>query len=202
MTVETSEEEHSPGLVRRLMEQYRSGDREAVNRLVEQFYPELRRMAASQMQAEKLDHTWQTTALVNELYLQLVRLKNLPPAGADDESEKQLFLGLAGFLMKRLLIHHARPLQKRSKKEELSEKLVDAGLGDSDLFEIEDLLVKLGRVDPVLPQVVQMRVFEGLTREEIAGRMGCSKRTVARNWEFARRWLEEAIAVPVREKLG
>ena len=199
VAVGSCEEEHSAGMVRRWMEEFRGGDREAASRLVECFYPELRRMAALQMQLEKPDHTWQTTALVNELYLQLMRLNNLPPAGLGDDSERQLFLGLAGFLMKRLLIHHARPLHRQSTKLELTETMEAAASGHSDLLEVEDLLSKLGRVDPVLPRVVQMRVFESLTREQIAERMGCSTRTVARHWEFARRWLEQSISVPARK---
>jgi DNA-directed RNA polymerase specialized sigma24 family protein len=42
--------------------------------------------------------------------------------------------------------------------------------------------------------VVELRVFEGLTREEIAREMGCGTATVARHWSFARNWLEEAFA--------
>ena len=68
------------------------------------------------MQRERPGHTWQPTALVNELYLVLARVKALPPPGPDAESERAAFLGLAGFLMKRLLIHHARPLSRRAGK--------------------------------------------------------------------------------------
>ena len=49
-------------------------------------------------------------------------------------------------------------------------------------------------MDPMLPQIVEMKIFEGVEREEIAARLGCSVRTVGRRWEFARKWLEEAMA--------
>lgn len=191
-----TEQELSPTKVRRWMNEFRGGDREAAGRLVEHFYPELRRMAGRQIRQERPDHTLQATALVNELYLQLMRVKNLPPAGSDEESERQLFLGLAGFLMKRLLIHHARPLQKQFEKMELAEDLAGAVPGESDLLEVEDLLTKLAQLDPVLAQVVQLRVFDGLTREEIAERMNTSVRSVARHWEFARCWLADAMSIP------
>src|SRR5580704_8744669 len=167
-----------PPTVRQLMADFRSGDSAAVNRLVELFYPELRKLAASLMKRERLDHTWQPTVLVNELYLQLTRIKALPPPGPDAASERSAFLGLAGFLMKRLLIHHARPLYRRTPKAGPPDELDTPTPDEQDLREVEDLLTRLGRIDPVLPQIVEMRVFERLKREEIAERLGCSLRTV------------------------
>jgi RNA polymerase sigma factor (TIGR02999 family) len=183
----------SPATVRQLMAEFRSGRPEAANHLVELFYPELRRLAAKQMKQERRDHTWQPTALVNELYLELARIKALPPPGPDAEAEKSAFLGLAGFLMKRLLIHHARPLYRRAAKSGVPEDLDTPTPNDRDLTQVEDLLTRLGRINPVLPQIVEMKIFEGAQREEIATRLGCSLRTVGRRWEFARQWLEEAI---------
>jgi RNA polymerase sigma factor (TIGR02999 family) len=177
------------------MSEFRQGDQGAAAQLVEHFYPELRRMAGRQMRQERPDHTLQATALVNELYLQLMQVKNLPPAGSDEESERRLFLGLAGFLMKRLLIHHARPLSKKAEKIELAEHLAGATTAAADLLEVEQLLAKLAEMDAVLAQVVQLRVFDGLTREQIAERLGISVRSVARHWEFARRWLCAALAI-------
>ena len=63
------------------------------------------------------------------------------------------------------------------------------------MLEVEELMAKLARIDPVLAQVVQLRVFDGLTREQIAERMDTSVRTVARHWEFARRWLSDALSI-------
>lgn len=183
-----------PATVRQLMADFRGGNRDAANHLIELFYPELRRLAAQRMQRERSDHTWQPTALVNELYLVLARIKALPPPGPNAESEKAAFLGLAGFLMKRLLIHHARPLARRAGKSAPPDGLDTPAPDDQDLTEIEDLLTRLGRIDPMLPQIVEMKIFEGVEREEIAVRLGCSLRTVGRRWEFARKWLEEAMA--------
>jgi len=176
------------------MADLRSGDRHAADRLMALFYPELRRMAAARMRRERPGHTWQPTVLVNELYLELARVNSLPPGSADAETEKAAFLGLAGFLMKRLLIHHARPLYRRADKTGISEHLEDPGCGAQSLQEIEDLLDRLSRVDPVLRQVVEMKVFEGLSREAMAARLGCSLRAVARHWEFARHWLHDAVS--------
>src|SRR3712207_4823815 len=106
--------------IRSLMSRLRSGDRAAADALVGLFYPELRRLAAARMQTERQEHTWTPTVLVNELYLELVKIKALR-AAEEDTSERDAFLKLAGHIMRRLLIHHARPLSRRAQKLDLSE---------------------------------------------------------------------------------
>src|SRR5262249_55635901 len=181
--------------VARLMARFRSGDPEAAGRLVELFYPELRRIAAARMRSERLDHTLQPTAVVHQLYLELVKIKALGPAASDGSpDEKAAFLGLAAYLMKQLLIHHARPLARRAAKAELSEMPGPHAASEHSLIEIDDALNRLAAINPSLRRVVELRVFEGLTREEIARKMGCGTATVARHWNFARNWQEETFA--------
>lgn len=167
---------------------------EPVGKLVERFYPELRRIAALRMAGERINHTWQPTVLVNELFLELAQMKALPVTHVGEERQKAEFLGLSGLLMKRLLIHHARPLQQRAVKVELDQALSSANSDSSSLQEIEHLLNGLGAIDPVLRAVVEMKVLEGMHREEIAERLQCSVRTVARHWEFAQHWLREKMS--------
>ena len=182
-----------PDTVARLMASFRNGDHEAAGRLVEIFYPELRRIAAARMRAERPDHTLQPTALVHQLYLELVKVKALRPASSDGADEKAAFLGLAAYLMKRLLIHHARPLSRRAKKAELPDLPGPRSPTEHSLLEIDDVLNRLAAINPALRRVVELRVFEGLTREEIARKMECGTATVARHWSFARNWLEEVF---------
>ena len=182
-----------PDTVARLMASFRQGDHEAAGRLVELFYPELRRIAAARMRAERLDHTLQPTAVVHQLYLELVKIKALRPSGSGGADEKAAFLGLAAYLMKQLLIHHARPLSRRAGRAELPELTAPHGHAEHSLVEIDDVLNRLAAINPALRRVVELRVFEGLTREEIAREMGCGTATVARHWSFARNWLEEAF---------
>jgi RNA polymerase sigma factor (TIGR02999 family) len=180
--------------VARLMARFRNGDHEAAGRLVELFYPELRRIAAARMRAERPDHTLQPTAVVHQLYLELVKIKALRPAGSDGSpDEEAAFLGLAAYLMKQLLIHHARPLAKRVAKTEVPEMPGPQSTAEYSLIEIDDALNRLAAINPALRRVVELRVFEGLTREEIAQKMGCGTATVARHWNFARNWLAEAF---------
>jgi len=176
------------------MARFRNGDHDAAGQLVELFYPELRRIAAARMRAERADHTLQPTAVVNQLYLELVKVKALRPAGWTGEGEKAAFLGLAAYLIRQLLIHHARPLSRRAQKAEIPELPGPRTDPEHSLVEIEDVLNRLAAINPALRRVVELRVFEGLTREEIAQEMGCGTATVARHWSFARNWLEEALA--------
>lgn len=185
----------APDTVARLMEQFRKGDKEAANQLVEALYPELRKLAAAKMRGERTGHTWQPTLLVNELYMALVKIKALKESGAAGSAkEKAAFLGLAGHMMKRLLIEHARPLSRRAEKIEFQEGPELATPGVENLYQVEEALARLSAIDPKFRTVVEMRVFEGLTGDEIASQLGCSPRSVANYWNFAKRWLQEELA--------
>jgi hypothetical protein len=102
--------------VSRLMAAFRQGDKEAANELVEMFYPQLRRLASARMKDERAGHSWQATLLVNELYLELIKIKALKPPETDGGNEKPAFFGLAAHLMRRLLVHHSRPLSAKAVK--------------------------------------------------------------------------------------
>lgn len=187
----------NPGLdtVGELLVQFRHGDQQAAAKLVEVFFPELRRMAASRMRRERSEHTWQPTALVNEFYLELLKARSLSPAAGDAAQDKALFFGLAGHMMKRLLIHHARPLAQRVQRTELDEASALTG-SDHSLSDVETILAELTKIDPKLRTVVELKVFEGCTIDEAAERMGCSRRSVNRYWQFASKWLAEQLGVP------
>ena len=184
----------APDTVARLMTQFRKGDKAAADQLVEFLYPELRRLAAAKMTAERSEHTWQPTVLVNELYMVLVKIKALDATSAGNEQEKEAFLGLAGHIMKRLLIDHSRPLYRRAVKIQFEEGTRLASEGSENLQQVEQALSRLAEIDPKFRTVVEMRVFEGFTVEEIAERLTCSPRSVASYWSFAKRWLQKELA--------
>jgi RNA polymerase sigma factor (TIGR02999 family) len=184
---------HGAEAVTKLMGRFRLGDREAAGELVEMFYPQLRQIAASRMRREGSGHTWQTTVLVNELYLELVKIKALGLGDPTNQDEREAFLKLSSHLMRRLLIHHVRPLSKRIEHGDMPDDILDDSPGQDSLQQIDDTLDRLERVSPALRTVVELRVFEGLSHEEIAERVGSSLRTVVRHWKFARTWLAEAF---------
>jgi RNA polymerase sigma factor (TIGR02999 family) len=176
------------------MGEFRRGNRDSAGKLVEFLYPQLRRLAASQMRHEGPEHTWQATALVNELYLELIKIKGLEALESYTAAEESAFMGLAAQIMRRLLIHHSRPLSKRTAKDSLS-RIADEGIASlATLTEVEDVLRSLEQIDTRLRRVVELHVFEGLTGEETADRLGCSHATVKRDWRFARGWLAREFA--------
>ena len=182
-----------PDSVARLMARFRQGDKAAARQLVELLYPELRRIAAAKMKGERSEHTWQPTVLVNELYLALVKMKALGGSCLDSDQEKAAFLGLAGHIMKRLLIDHARPLYRHADKIPFQEGPNVVAPGAESLQQVEEALSRLAAIDPKFRTVVEMRVFEGLTGDEIAEQLGCSPRSVATYWNFAKRWLQKEL---------
>ena len=179
------------GQVSDLMAAFRAGDSEAGAKLIELFYPELKRLAARHLMRERQGHSWQPTLLVNELYLELTKIKALRTSEAGYDDDKAAFFALAGQLMRRLLIHHARPLSKKAVNVPLWEDLRSAP--EQSLVEIEGLLQQLATIDPRIRTVVEMKVFEGFTAEEIAQRLGCATVTVNRDWQFARHWMKSKI---------
>jgi RNA polymerase sigma factor (TIGR02999 family) len=170
------------------------GSRQAAEELIEHFYPQLHRMAADRLKRERADHTWQSTALIHELYLELIRIKGLAAPAGDVPAAvhgEQAFLAFAGHLMKRLLILHARPLYRRAERVQARESdLPNALAQDLDAArDVESALEGLAAIAPELRSMIEWRVFEELKMEEIARRMGCSERTASRRWDFAKHWL-------------
>lgn len=161
--------------------------------LVNAFYPELKKLAASRMRRETSDHTWQPTVLVHELFLELTRMQDLRPVRPMNEREKAAFFALASMLMSRLLIHHTRPLEWKAEKVEVPQDLLESRAPADQMAAIERVLERLAAIGPGLRSTVELKVFGGFSNEEIAQQLGCSGRTVKRQWQFARAWLEAQL---------
>lgn len=186
--------ETTPAAVSELMDRLRHGSKEAAGQLVAMFYPELRRLARSHMRGERRRHTWQPTILVNQLYLELLKVKALRRVGDTADDDRRAFFGLAAHLMRRLLIHHARPLARQMEMTELNESLTLGEPAEEDLAVVENLLLGLERIDPIFRTITEMKVLEDMPMEEIAELLEIPVRTAYRRWTFARRWLMEHIA--------
>lgn len=177
-----------------LMARFRSGDRAAADQLFVLLYPELKRLAAAKMTAERSEHSWQPSLLVHELYLQLIKVKSLPAPDGADRSEREHFLKFAGHVMRHLLIDHSRLLVKKAGKIDIAHFEIEAEeAGTATLLEIDGLLEKLAAIHPRLRRIVEMKVFEDEPVEEIARRLEIAPRTVARNWTFCKQWLRENL---------
>lgn len=164
------------------------GDEQALDRLLPFVYEECRRIAARQLRAERGEHTLSPTALVHELYLRLIDQRR-----ADWKSRAQFF-AIAARLMRRVLVDHARrrSAQKRDAGRALL-TLADRHTGGeeriADLLAIDEALARLGERDPDQQRVVELRFFAGLSVDETAHVLGCSPRTIKREWALAKAWL-------------
>jgi RNA polymerase sigma factor (TIGR02999 family) len=179
--------------IQRLMAAFRQGDRAAADELVEIFYPQLRRLANSRLKSEHPGHSWQPTLLVNELYLELIKIKAIPSSESDRGDAKAAFFGLAAHLMRRLLIQHARPLRAKAMAVALTEDYPTSGA--ESVAEMELALSKLEAIRPRLRAIVELKVFEGMTIDEIAQRLECSTATVTREWNFIRHLLQRELGL-------
>lgn len=178
----------SDGEVTLLLAQMRSGRRDALDRLLPLVYGEMKRLAASYMRQERTGHTLQPTALVHEAYLRLT--------GQDraDWQNRAQFMSVAGRLMRRILVDHAR---KRCAAKRNCPAPVDdpANLSKPEEILAVDLsLQRLERLDPEQGRVVELRYFAGLSAEETAAAMELPLRTVERKWTNAKAWLRAQLA--------
>jgi RNA polymerase sigma factor (TIGR02999 family) len=171
-----------------LLQAWRQGDDDALNRLVSDLYGELHRMAQRRLRNERDDHTLQTTALVNEAYLRLVNAQEV------DWQNRTHFFAVAAQIMRRILVDHARThhYQKRGGGAEhlpLLDPLIGGVERSRDMIALDDALTALAQIDSRKARVVELRFFAGLGVEEIAEVLDVSSDTVMRDWKLARAWL-------------
>lgn len=184
--VEVASDSSKP--VTELLMNWSKGDLEAREALMPLVYDELRRLAASYLRRERPDHTLQPTALVNEAYLRLVEEKSV------NWHSKSHFFGVSAKLMRRILVDHARShlAEKRGSgmpKVVLTEAIAMSKEQPADLLALDESLTRLAELDPQQSRVVELRVFAGLTVEEVAQLLNISPATVKRDWAVAKAWL-------------
>lgn len=166
---------------------------EAKGRVVAALYEELRRGAARHLRGE-VQVDLQPTALVSEAYVRLVRVNRMDLAG------RTHFFGLAGRLMREVLVDEARRMRAQKRDRGLETRLTGDHLGSGvavgDLVEVDDLITRLRRIDPVYADLVDARVFAGLTLEEAAAALDLPLGTAKRKWRVATTWLKEQLVPP------
>jgi RNA polymerase sigma-70 factor, ECF subfamily len=171
-----------------LLRAWSEGDAEALQRLTPLVYQELHRTARRYMAREKAGHILQSTALVNETYLQLAKL------GGMNFQDRAHFFAICARLMRRILTDHARShLSLKAGGGALHVPLDEAAAGSLDpkldLLALDDALNHLAAIDERQSQVVQMRFFLGLSVKETADILNVSERTVKADWTHAKLWL-------------
>lgn len=164
------------------------GDEAQREKVFELVYGELRRLADRYLREERRDHTLQPTALVHEVYLDLL-------GSETDARDRQGFLALAATAMRRTLIDHARGkgrLKRGGGWERVeidAEALPETG-GPLDLLRLDEALEALRQHSESMSRLVELRFFAGLPMNAVADVLGVSERTAGRDWSFARAWLQ------------
>jgi RNA polymerase sigma factor (TIGR02999 family) len=179
----------------RLLEEWGRGERESLDRLMGLVYHELHRMAAGVLRGESTTNRTRPTSLVNELYLELRRQGKLETQG-----EKH-FYSVASFLMRQILVSHARKRNSQKRGEGLApqsfSEVVEKGIHWKDdpemVIALSDALVKLEEIDATKAAIVDMKFFADLSVEAMAEALGISERSVNRHWAVARVWLSKEL---------
>ena len=179
------------GQVTLLLKAMKSGDKSAAGRLLPLVHGELHRLARAYMHRERIDHTLQPTALINEAYLRLAR-ENV------DWQSRQHFIGVAANVMRRLLVDHARAhnAQMRAgglQRVELEEGFMVSSEQSKEVLALHEALTVLEEADPRQAKVVELKYFGGFSVEEIGAILEMSPRSVKRHWALARIWLHKRM---------
>jgi RNA polymerase sigma factor (TIGR02999 family) len=174
--------------VTQLLGDWSGGDEGALEKLIPLVQPELHRLAHYYMSRERAGHTLQTTALLNEAYLQLTDKTQRP------WQNRTHFMAVAAQLMRRIMVDHARARHALKRgagaiRVTLDETALVTEERAEELLALDEALEKLAEFDRRRCEIVEMRYFGGLTVEEIADVLKVHPNTVMRDWRAAKAWL-------------
>lgn len=161
--------------------------------LMPEVYSTLRRIAQSYLGAERCDHTLQPTALVHEAYLRLA-------GESRGFANSPHFLACAATAMRNILVDHARRrsaskrgIRNRTQIAATDSAAFSATSREFEVLELDDLLRTLAAHDSRKARVVELRLFAGMTLDEIAVALSAARSTIASDWAVARAWLSARI---------
>jgi RNA polymerase sigma-70 factor (ECF subfamily) len=144
------------------------------------------------MTGERPGHMLQPTALINEAFLRLLDWKNV------QWRNRCHFLAVSAGMMRRVLVDHARATASDKRGGAADQVTLDTSvLGprhqSMDLVALNEALEELARFDPRKSRVVELRVFGGLSVEEVAEAMNVAEITVRRDWKLGLAWLRREL---------
>jgi RNA polymerase sigma factor (TIGR02999 family) len=170
-----------------------NGDPAAADRLLPLVYGELRQLAGGYFRQQGQGHTLQPTALVHEAYLKLV---HQPTATFRSRAH---FMAVAARAMKQILIDRARRAdalargggrQRVALDDEAAAKEEAAAF---DILALDTIMIRLASLDERKAKVVEMRIFGGMSIEEVSEALDISRTTVTKDWRMARAWLAREL---------
>ena len=174
--------------VTRLLRQVRAGEDAAVEALFPLVYDDLRDVARRYFRRERADHTLQPTALVHEAWMRVV------DQTSSTWEDRAHFLAIAARVMRQVLVDHARrksALKRSGRHEPVTMERVPGATESQplDVLALDEALARLADLDARKARVVELRLFAGMTMDEVSEALGVSKRTAEGDWAFARAWL-------------
>jgi RNA polymerase sigma factor (TIGR02999 family) len=174
-----------------MLGRWKAGDQHALAELMPVVYDELRRAARRRLRRERPDHTFQSAALVNEMYMRMLVQK---PFGTENRLH---FFMVASRLMRQILVDHARSHRASKRGAEhncrLDTSIVLPAKQSVDVVAVNDALNSLARFDEQQARIVEMRFFGGLAMEEVAEVLEISLSTAKRDWSVAKAWLTREL---------
>jgi RNA polymerase sigma factor (TIGR02999 family) len=176
-----------------LLIQWSDGDETALDRLMPLVERELRRLARNFMRRENPGHTLQATALVNETYLKLVDQKRA------HWQNRAHFFAITAQIMRRILLDYAKRRNRAKRggqmqQVSMSDRLAFSNRKSDELIALDEALIRLSAVDPVMSRIIELRYFGGLGVEETAEVLSVAPITVMRHWKMARAWLRRELS--------
>ena len=183
------------GDITQLLAKWAQGDSSAVESLAPLVYDRLRAIAEAYLRNERPDHTLQPTAVVNEVFVDLLRLHRLTL------KDRAHFFTFAARLTRRVLIDSARKAKsdKRGlgwRRIPLDTELAWLGSDGNQSLDLSQALDDLAEFDPIKTRMVELHYFFGCTVEETADILDLSTKTVARHLDFSLAWLRRRLAFP------
>ena len=192
---------HNPD-VTQLLQDWSQGDEQALEKLTPLLYKELHRMAHQYIRRERGNHVLQTTSLINEAYVRLIKWKTVR------WQNRAQFLAVSARLMRRILVDLARSRDTEKRGggilsvvalDEATVPLLDRA---HQVVALDEALQSLSHLDPRKSQIVEMRFFGGLTLQETAEVLKVSSRTVLREWDLAKAWLRRELCAEKHHESG
>ena len=182
----------TPANITQLLAEWRQGDETAFEQLAPAVYDRLHTIAESYLRGERPTHTLQATALVNEVFLRLVKNPTMQYAS------REHFYAFAAKLMRRILVDYARKdaAKKRGERAEavmLAPELAWVDAASPELLDLDHALTELEALDPAKVRTLEIRFFLGATSTEAAELLGQSRARVDRDVNFALSWLHQRL---------
>lgn len=179
-----------------VLQALRTGDidyHEATSGLFELIYGELHRQAARLMMAERVEHTLQTTALLHEAYIHLMRSK------PQEWENRTHFFGVASRAMRQVLVDHARKKLAQKRGGDWTRITLDDNVGLAsgrglEILELDSALSSFAEKHKRMAFVAELHLFGGLSMRDIATVLRMSLRTAQDDWRVAKMWLNRELS--------